>query len=193
MRFARRCATIGTLIITLAESARADDATNPPAAISTPRGPWYGWQSLIIDAPAVSLLVAGAAAPTLNDRLGSAPTIAGGVAFVLGGPIVHWAHGSVGKGFASLGLRVVIPVLAELAFYLACFDCSHSDGQLGMTLVLIPALLVPAALDDFVLAYEPAGVPSTPSSHLGLTPTVGAVRDAEKRVVPTVGVIIHSF
>ena len=30
--------------------------------------------------------------------------------YVLGGPIVHFAHGNAGKGFASLGLRVGAPL-----------------------------------------------------------------------------------
>jgi hypothetical protein len=32
------------------------------------------------------------------------------IGYVLGGPVVHFSHGNIGKGFADLGIRLVAPV-----------------------------------------------------------------------------------
>jgi len=57
---------------------------------------WYGWQTLLVD-------------------LGSVLTIPlGGVGlagYALGAPIVHLAHGQVGRGVGSLGLRLALPLV----------------------------------------------------------------------------------
>ena len=35
-------------------------------------------------------------------------------ALLVGGPIVHWTHGHVGKGFGSLAMRLFLPVLGSV-------------------------------------------------------------------------------
>ncbi len=74
---------------------------------------WYGWQTLIVDG--ASLAVAGVGFGT-----GNTPTITvGELAYTFGAPIVHWTHGNVGFGFASLGLRIAGELTTDLGALLA--------------------------------------------------------------------------
>ncbi len=60
----------------------------------------YLWQVALVDALAVGTLTYAAA--DRDETTGSV-----GLAMIgLGGPIVHWAHGRVGRGFASMGLHL---------------------------------------------------------------------------------------
>ena len=81
---------------------------------------WYGWQTLTVDATAIGVLLIGAAlGPTRPTELGQSTlpltTPASAGMYALGPAGVHLAHGNVWKGFASIGLRVVMP-LAGFAF-----------------------------------------------------------------------------
>jgi hypothetical protein len=69
----------------------------------TTKTTWYGWQTLIADG--------GTLAATIVT--GHPLVFAGG--YTLGAPIIHWAHGNVGTGFASLGIRIVAPVVTGFA------------------------------------------------------------------------------
>lgn len=64
-------------------------------------GKWYGWQTLILTGLSTFTLVLSPAA----DGKATVVTLPLGVSgLLLGPPIVHWAHGYLGKGFGSLGL-----------------------------------------------------------------------------------------
>ena len=66
---------------------------------------WYGYQTLIADGASLALMVAGGAS-------GSGKVAGVGVTtYIFAPPIVHWAHGNVGWGFASMGLRLTAPPL----------------------------------------------------------------------------------
>lgn len=90
----------------------------PPATAAPPYVPerartqrkWYGWQTLIVDGAVVVSSIALGAAST-NGSAGSSLFLGG---YVLGGPIVHWANGEVGRGFGSLGLRLGAPVVGGM-------------------------------------------------------------------------------
>lgn len=64
---------------------------------------WYGWQNLAIEAGAITVFALGA-----KEDL-NVPMYLGLGGMLLGPPIVHWAHGNVGKGFISLGVMVALP------------------------------------------------------------------------------------
>ena len=93
--------------------ARADDGAQAPAtssASSTQPAPeqWYGWQTLTVDAAAVTILIAAAAAP-------SAPLGYAGVGgFVLGAPIVD-----LHLGPNQRRLRHCEPRLASVMLFVA--------------------------------------------------------------------------
>jgi len=73
--------------------------------------PWYGYQTLLVDAASVGLFVAGSA---FDAPVAWVPATAG---VFLGGPAVHFARGRVETGFVSLGLRLGLPVLGGTIGY----------------------------------------------------------------------------
>jgi hypothetical protein len=88
-------------------------APAPVAAAPAPVPPpekyekvWYGWQTLIADSVSLSLFGAGALSKT------PAVTTTGVVGFLLATPIVHMVHGNVGKGFGSIGIRLMLPLVS---------------------------------------------------------------------------------
>ena len=96
----------------------------------------------------------------------SLPT--GGVAILLypiAGPIVHWSHGHAAKGFASLGVRLGVPIGSALVAGLLGTGIARVAGadaleaeDAGLVAGLITFLVSwPAAMvvDAAVLAKEP--------------------------------------
>jgi hypothetical protein len=127
------------------EEAVGETPPSPPEASSdTPPSPladtqqrhWYGWQTLIVD---------GAGILTL-------PVLVGVGVYLVGPPIVHWAHGRVGLGFADIGMRL------GLAFGFGVAAYAHTGPQhtsLLASALLFSAIESPAiALDASVLAWE---------------------------------------
>ena len=122
---------------------------------------WYGWQTLIVDGS--SLVVEGIGLGTLNT-----PTITvGGLGFIFGAPIVHWSHGNVGFGFASLGLRLVGGLTADLGALLA-----PSGGGVTVSVVLGGVIEVTAiVLDAAVFGRGERPVRTTAANAVFWTPT----------------------
>lgn len=111
-------------------------APPPQAWMGPPRssGRWYGWQTLILDGSAVALSSIGIGLATQRNSAGAgaALLIAGGLTQLLGPPIVHWAHRNVGRGFASLAFRTVLPAVGLLLGAAAGSDHSSSDQVVAM-------------------------------------------------------------
>lgn len=94
----------------------APAATTQPAPPPSPPAPkpeqpryekvWYGYQTLIADGVSFGTLVGGVA-----SRSGGVTT-AGYLGFLFVTPIVHMVHGNVGPGFASIGIRLILPLLS---------------------------------------------------------------------------------
>ena len=133
-----------------AHAAAADHS--PDGAPRSQHRHWYGWQTLIVDG--MSILVVPVVAAKADSSAGTGLAVGG---YFLGGPIVHWAHGQVGKGFGSLGLRVGLPVAGALGGMLAaraasdCISyCSVAFGLIGGAFGVAAALVI----DPAVLAYE---------------------------------------
>ncbi len=112
---------------------------------------WYGWQNLIVDG---GVIVGGLALSAATAEAGGVVLVTG---YFFGGPIVHWSHGQVGRGFASLGIRVAAPLLfAGLGYAVFQRDGSGADLRglagaiLGFGLGVVSAIVVDAA----ALAYE---------------------------------------
>ena len=79
----------------------------PPAEDEDERpkpGQWYGYQTLAVD-------LAGLAVGALSIRAGSGELALVSLGtYVVGPPVVHFAHGNVAKGFGDFGLRLGLPV-----------------------------------------------------------------------------------
>src|SRR4051812_16722699 len=65
------------------------ETPTPPTAVSQ----WYGWQILVADGTVLGLAVATRSSGVAYGCLGS-------------GAVVHWTRGNVGRGLASVALRV---------------------------------------------------------------------------------------
>jgi len=107
---------------------RLEPPAKPPA--ETSKGPkWYGWQTIIGLAASDLLLLGGSKATILLF-----PGIAG---VALTSPIVHWTHGNLSKGYWSLGINVLTPVLGA-SFLLNNETATPGIALLGLSLIAWP-------------------------------------------------------
>jgi len=108
---------------------------------------WYGWQSLI---GVSASLTTGLASSIfgVSGMVFSWPAGLGGTVF--SGPIVHWAHGRVGRGFAVLAMNI-------------------GGAGLGLAVGGLPVACAIEECDGFYLTYGIVG------SYVGAT--IGAVID----------------
>jgi hypothetical protein len=154
-----------------------DDA---PALTGSERR-WYGWQSLLVDGASVSLLAVDGALISMAARgdatfdagatlLVLAPGVLGGFGYLLGGPVVHWAHGKVGTGFLSLGLRVVAP-LAGLGVGALIPGVAGYDNTVGGLIGTGAGAGAAMVIDDTLLAHETTTPRASSRSAIRIAPT----------------------
>jgi hypothetical protein len=149
---------------------------------------WYGWQGLISDAIAFTLTLSGGFSHT------GGVLATGIIAFGLGTPIIHMAHGEVGRGFGSMGIRVLLPLLGAAIGAIAGLAASGNSrgnnlsnaGDAAGTGAIVGALLGGAGcaiIDAFALGYKSEKVEQPVGSRLTL-PSSG--RSASSlTVIPT--------
>jgi len=113
---------------------------------------WYGWQTLIGVIASDLVAIVGQ---------GSVVTYLGVAGHVFTGPIVHWAHGHVGQGFASLGLNAGLPLAGGLIGVVAGSGDGLAALGYGAIGVLVGALAAPA-LDISLLSTETVDAPIEP-------------------------------
>lgn len=108
-----------------------------------PTRQWYGKNMIITDLTALGLFLGGAAMLGNSSDLGAGLMVLGAGTYALGGPIVHFSEGQVGRGFASLGLRVVGPVATGLtgAFIGAAASSGCGDDWCGLEGAAIGGLI----------------------------------------------------
>ncbi|HVH47346.1 MAG TPA: hypothetical protein VM925_33655 [Labilithrix sp.] len=145
-------------------------------------GGWYGWQTLIVDGVSAGATIVPVSASQFEL---AAVGLAG---YVLGGPIVHAAHGRWATAGIALALRVALPTLAGgIAYQVAatidpCRKTEEGVGCDGAGLGLAAVVgffgLLGAAgataIDSAVLAHDDRP-PSTNTVTLGVRPTRGGV------------------
>jgi len=193
-------AALACVSILFGRNARADEPSAPsppkdPSAPSPPKDPsapnpqsessaptastWYGWQTLIVDGASALTFGVGAGAGS------GAVALLGLGGFVAGAPIVHGVNGQGWRAAASLGVRVLTPVLAgAFAAAVARPAPCHPDAY-GPCLNWLDApftgalvgLLVASAFDAAVIAYAPAE-PAKPAIGLSLAPQIDPARGA---------------
>jgi hypothetical protein len=163
--FRQGCADAGLAIgsiLGLALAAGADAALlaweRPDKTLSN-AGMGYGWQLLLADAAWVGLGVGfgSRAANSGDDELGLvlntwAPLYGFGL---LSGPVIHFAHGEVGRGFLSLALRGLVGPLGlvpGMAGYCTATGGVKGCATRGIEWGLLGGALVVSMLDAFVLA-----------------------------------------
>lgn len=149
----------------------------PPEPDFVTKQRWYGWETLIGLAITDGALIAGGAA------LGSERSVLAGLIlrpFV--GPIVHWRHGHVGKGFGSLGLNVGAPF--TLGFIGATTagggSCDNFDCLVGFSAGYFIGSIVAPIIDVAALSTERVTVPVEPDAFgvqsLTVVPILGKGR-----------------
>lgn len=92
--------------------------------------------------------------------------------FLLGAPVVHFAHGHVGKGFLSMGLRVGMPLALGYGFASAASCSSSDDFGCGLGELVLGILLGAAgasAIDAAAIAREKVRV----QPDVTVVPTLG--------------------
>lgn len=142
---------------------RQPRATSPAASKPVTVTHWYGYQTLAIDFAVLALLGAPPAAVAT---------------YFLGAPVVHFMHGNVGRGFGSLGLRLVAVVpLMVAASCTENVDPEPDSGGgecLGVVVggALLALLMIPAAItiDAAALAWEKKVVSPGQALRWSLTP-----------------------
>jgi hypothetical protein len=145
-----------------------------------PSGSWYGLQVLAVDLVAYGV---GAYYALRDPRAGHDRPHPGLALWVMdyvigsiGAPIVHFVHGNVGLGFASLGSRLILsPLGAVIGLMGTCAgtagrgDCAEQGAQYG----LFGGSLVIALFDALVFARE-AEAKST-ASNFDVTLGAGSI------------------
>lgn len=121
---------------------------------------WYGWQTLLAATPSNLLgLIGMISEPSL--AMAAYPLNA------FAGPIVHWAHGNVGRGFATLGLNLSVPLLFAVVGTVAGRSNDYG-GAIGMNLGIATTQLI----DTLGWSRETVRVPvMQPKGAQGLVPS----------------------
>jgi len=128
---------------------------------------WYGWQTLLADTSCGGLVLLSIAVTpqgqgVFSTDLGRVSMFGAAGVYALGAPVVHWAHGNTGTGFASLGLRLALP-LAGGALGRASATCKQ-DGMFGGLMCgvgetavgALVGMLAAVVIDGVALAWEDA-------------------------------------
>jgi hypothetical protein len=142
---------------------------------------WYGYQTLIVAGASVTT---GAVPWAFGETGGVLAWPAGLGGLVLGGPIVHWAHGRVGRGFAVLGMNVGATALGIGVFgipvacaFEKCDGFYFSYGILGSYVGALVAVAIDvAALSTYQPPVQPA-VARTPRVLDSLAPVIDVRTD----------------
>jgi hypothetical protein len=143
-------------------SAAPQESSEHPPTIAQHSSNWYGSETILVDLLSIGAMIGGGAASQSSDLAAEVFVPLGALGYALGGPIVHWSHGHIGKGMGSLGLRVSAPLAGlELGLLLAGPSTRGGDfsglpqallGGSGLLLGALGALMV----DWFWLARENA-------------------------------------
>jgi hypothetical protein len=136
---------------------------------SRTRPTWYGWQTLLMDGATLSIFVSAAIASTADDAVSAKLAGLGVASYELGPGIIHFVHGNPGRGFASFGIRVGLPLAgafigASVASGCDGFRCEVGGAAVGALLGAGGAI----AIDAAVFAYDDPKRISP--SHLALRP-----------------------
>ena len=140
---------VASLVMTLGRAARADEHR----AEETNRAWWYGWQTLIVDGAAVSMVIAGAdASPSVREGWWTTAV----ATYLMGPSMVHLGHQSPAKAAVAFAVRLLAPIAgAMLACAGGCDVVRYgggggSDLAAGMTFGYAAAVTI----DVGVLARE---------------------------------------
>jgi hypothetical protein len=112
--FVAACILLGPSPARAADAASAQPAPPSTTSLAAPaeHAPkptrWYGYEILAVDGVGVAVLIPALA--TTDGGMQTGFSIATGLTYGLGGPIVHFTHGQVLKGVLDIGMRLSLPI-----------------------------------------------------------------------------------
>ena len=150
-------------------------------------GGWYGWQILLADLGAITTLSVGGALSSHSSSF-AAFSVAGGVVFYAGGPLVHVAHHSGPAAVRSVLLRLLVPIGgAALGLGVGALiysgqprsDCSEGCAKSVLGIMGFGAGMLGAMATDWIIAREPIGAlpGSSEATASSWTPTLVLTRE----------------
>ncbi len=122
---------------------------------SIPR--WYGLPAAIAFGASDTFMIVGLVAG--DGKLAGAAMELALITHGLAGPINHWAHGHVGRGFASLGLNAGIPAFMLIP---GVFFTLASKSETPLIVAPLLGELVFNAIDVAVLSNDEEKLPWIP-------------------------------
>lgn len=115
---------------------------------------WYGAQTLAVDGMSNLLIGVGAATSGSNDAAVPGTLLALGIpTYELGAPIVHWAHGNVGTGFGSLGMRL-LSTFVGVGVGAAAASALKGPALVAVGVLTVSIVEIPVVVDATMLAYD---------------------------------------
>ncbi|HEY6458526.1 MAG TPA: hypothetical protein VIY73_00195 [Polyangiaceae bacterium] len=175
----------------------ASTATSPSSTASSaselvPDAPppterhWYGWETLLVDAGALTTMIAGAVAQS------TAVGVTGVTAYALGPSVVHAARGRGEAALVDASVRVLLPVFSATVGYAIDVGtsppCAPDEilclrGLGGLAAGLVVGYVGAVIIDASVLAWD--RVPLSPDRAPAAEQPASAARI---RWAPTVGI-----
>ncbi|HEY1696386.1 MAG TPA: hypothetical protein VGG39_29685 [Polyangiaceae bacterium] len=170
-----------------ASSASSAQELVPDAPPPTERH-WYGWETLLVDAGALTTMIAGAVAQS------TAVGVTGVTAYALGPSVVHAARGHAGASAEDVAVRVLLPIFTATVGYAVDYTASGPctpdqwlcfRGLAGLGLGLVAGYVGAIVIDASVLAWDraplapdrdPAAVQSASAARIRWAPTVGVTQ-----------------
>jgi hypothetical protein len=110
--------------------------------------PWYGWKNLIAVGGSDVLLIGSIGFYGNNmDDFATAMLVLGMGCRAACPAVVHWAHGHVGRGFASIAINGGLPILS------GALGLAADSPELAIGGLVLGAIVAPG-LDAGLLAYD---------------------------------------
>jgi hypothetical protein len=178
---------------TVATPPEPEPAQKSVAQTSTP-GPWYGWQTLGVDAVVCAATVATLSAT--SGRYAGGTLAVSSLIWAGAGPTIHALHHNETSAYLSLTLRVLLPLTGGAIGYAVADAKAFEEPFYGETYMLLGAgagVIAASVVDAAVLAHgprRPAGPPPSASAQalrrrVQYAPTIRA--DARKLELGVVG------
>lgn len=123
-----------------------------------PRRTWYGWQTLTADGASLALiLLAGSLAGSSRGDDDGASNVAllGALSYTITPGVIHFVHRNPGRGFASFGVRLGLPIAGAMVGAAAASGCNEylCEGQ-GAAIGGLLGIGGAIAIDAAVFAYD---------------------------------------
>jgi hypothetical protein len=125
-------------------------------AALAPKRTWYGWQTLLVDGASLSAVLLGAELDSRDSGLdGGVVTALGLLGYELGPGIVHFVHRNPGRGFASFGIRLGMPLAGAFLGASLGSNCDgHHCEEVGAAVGLLLGMAGAIVIDSALFAYD---------------------------------------